>query len=307
MNENIFKLIIRKRRRIVKKYSFIVYSFLKLIVNWSIGSSYARNNREWLQKKTKPKYSIIVPTFKRIGALIDAVKTIRKYTSDYEIIIVNSGSGFLGDRWIEKQRKTGDTIVILDNGRRFGKRVMSQSYFYNLGYKAANGKYVIHFADDCMATPNWLNEATVILENDEMVGLALFFGQPAKYGEHQHTLYKGKLNGVDFYYPIAHWFCGRKADLEKIGFMNEEYNYYCNDLDMTVRVIHILNQKVICCSESKLIHKDKELVFRQKNAGEGDFDYFNKIWKEKVGFDSYDHVTCLIGDEFNENRSKYSV
>lgn len=264
---------------------------------WNAGAVWAEGQRDWLLSGKRPKLSVIVPTFKRIGPLIDCIESIRKYTTDYEIIVVNSGNGGFGDRWLDRQRKAGDVIVVLDNGRRFGKRLKSQSYFYNLGYQLANGDYVVHFADDCQALPGWTDEAYELLDNDPSVGLALFFGQPHVYGEFQHTIYHGTLDGKRHDYPVAHWFCGRKAELASIGFMDEDYNYYCNDLDMTMRVMHRLRKRVVCCSRSRILHLDKALVHRQKGAGAGDVTLFNQRWSAVSGVHVDDSsIAEVLGD-----------
>lgn len=271
----------------------------KIIRNWQEGGKWADQNKDLLNSGHKPLISIIVPTYKRIGPLVDCIASIRRHTTDYEIIVVNSGSGRLGDQWLIKQRQAGDVILIFDNGRRFGRRVMSQSYFYNLGYQMANGKYVVHFADDCQALPGWTTDVISKLDSDPDIGLALFLGQPHEYGKFQNTVYTGK---DDTYYPVAHWFCARKTDLASIGFMDEDYSYYYNDLDLTVRVMQRLRKRVKCSTKSKILHIDKALTYRTRQPVNRDLERFNTLWKHTVGFGADDKLAShLLSEEQTED------
>lgn len=304
MTKLIYKAV-RKLRGLVLRSFYCAAEPLKIISARRNSAKWAEENAHWLTKNTTPLVSIIVPTYNRIGALIDGIQSIRKFTSDYEIIVVNSGSGSWGDRWLIEQSKMGDLILVFDNGRRFGKRVKSQSYFYNLGYKIANGKYVVHFADDCQALPGWMDDVISILESDEQVGLSLFLGQPHTSGKFQHTIYHGIYEGRPHDYPVAHWFCARKTYLASIGYMDESYSYYCNDLDVTVRMIVKLRKRVVCSTKSKILHLDKDLTYREHQKYKGDFERFNTLWSATVGFRADDPSASSILDESVDKETPY--
>jgi GT2 family glycosyltransferase len=292
--------IFRRTHGFIRREIYQFPTLWRIIRSWREADQYAQQDADLLKSNQSPLISIIVPTFRRIGSLVDCIRSIRQYTSNYEIIVVNSGSGILGDLWLISQRRAGDLIVIFDNGRVLGRRVRSQSYFYNLGYRAARGKYVIHFADDCRALPGWTDDVIHILESDAQVGLALFLGQPHEFGKFQHTIYRGQLDGHPQNYPVAHWFCARKDDLAALGYMDEGYNYYCNDIDLTVRMMVVGKKRVVCSTKSRILHLDKSLVRREKLNVDADVHRFNEIWATTVGFRVDDMSKVVIIGEGEE-------
>jgi len=73
--------------------------------------------------------------------------------------------------------------------------------------------------------------------------------------------------------------------------MDDSYNYYYNDLDLTMRVTWVLGKKVICCRTPAIPHRDKAVTFRPAGAGAGDLDLFKACWAERAGIPP-DHVAC---------------
>jgi glycosyltransferase involved in cell wall biosynthesis len=186
----------------------------------------------------KPLVSVVLGSYNRKFFLKRVIRSIRGSQADfaYEIIVVDGGSTDGSTKWLLKQK---DIISIVQHNRGVwkGKPVERRSwgYFMNLGFKCAQGKYVLMLSDDCLLHP------------DAMMNGAAFF---------EERLARGmKLGAVPFYW--RNWPRNKKyfviaiknqvylnhgmylkAALAEVNYINEDdYVFYCADLDLSLRLL----------------------------------------------------------------------
>ena len=97
---------------------------------------------------TIPKFSVIVLFYNRTPELLEmtkrCVESVKKYSQDYELILVDNGSTVRHD-W----ENHCDTYIRL-------KENMGCSGGWNAGLKVSRGKYKVIIGDDTEVSPNWL-------------------------------------------------------------------------------------------------------------------------------------------------------
>jgi len=102
-------------------------------------------------------FSVVVPTYNRLPVLkINLESLLRQDYPDYEIIVVNDGSGDGTAGYLEQLgRERGIRVLTLsDNGVAAAR---------NAGAKAANGKILAFLDDDCAVGPTWLRDLEAAL------------------------------------------------------------------------------------------------------------------------------------------------
>src|SRR5205814_3087641 len=112
-----------------------------------------------------------------------AIESVRSNgtRAPYELIVVDGGSTDGSVAWLTSQNDVV-TIVQHNRGEFRGQPVRRRSwgYFMNLGFKCAQGRYVLMISDDCLLVPGAID-----------LGLARFADLEAE----------GRLiGGVAFYY-----------------------------------------------------------------------------------------------------------
>lgn len=128
----------------------------------------------------KKKVSIIIPCYNHGEFLKKAVESTLKSTfKDYEIIIVNDGSTDAMTHKIikelEQKLQNDKRIKFIHQGN------LGLADARNNGIREAKGEYILTLDADNKIRPNYLSEATEILNNNPKVGIvyayAEFFGE----------------------------------------------------------------------------------------------------------------------------------
>ncbi len=154
----------------------------------------------------------------------------------FEIIVVDGGSddGRMG--WIIRQK---DIISIIQHNRgNWGRGQIpkrSWGYFMNLGFKAAEGKYICMLSDDSLIIPGAIKNGYKYFESqlrsDVNLGALAFYFRDypirKKYGV--------AVNLGNLY--VNHGLFLRKALID-VGYISEdEYEFYFADTDLTLKLI----------------------------------------------------------------------
>jgi GT2 family glycosyltransferase len=182
--------------------------------------------------------SIVLGTFNRKPFLVEAIESARKSSAslEREIIVVDGGSTDGSPEWLVKQQ---DLITIVQHNRVMvgGQSVRRRSwgYFMNLGFKAAQGKYIMMISDDCLVLGDAPTAAIRCAEQltksrHKVGGVAMYFRDWPKEREYyvQRTL-GGRL-------MVNHGLFLRSA-LEQIGWIDETtYDFYKADGDLNLRL-----------------------------------------------------------------------
>ena len=130
----------------------------------------------------KKEISIVLGTYNRKRFLRAAIESIRDngIMVPYEIIVVDGGSSDGTLRWLARQK---DVIAIIQHNRGSVRgqaiRRRSWGYFMNLGFKCAQGNFVLMISDDCLLVPgavmNGLNRFKGLLAQGRSVAAVAFY------------------------------------------------------------------------------------------------------------------------------------
>jgi len=161
----------------------------------------------------------------------------------FEIFMVDNGSN---DGSLEFVKEKYPQIEVVQND------VNNYARANNLGIKASEGKYVALINNDAKVDSNWLIELIKLITKDNSIGAVgskiLFMdGRIQSVGHEEHSAFywvdrgcyeedRGQYNQVAEVSSI----CGcsvlyRKKCLEDAGFLDEDFNMYMEDVDMSIR------------------------------------------------------------------------
>lgn len=185
-----------------------------------------------------PKVSIVLGSYNRKAFLRATIESIRDngIAGPYEIIVVDGGSNDGSVEWLTSQKDIV-TIVQHNRGEFRGRPIERRSwgYFMNLGFKAAEGKYVLMISDDCLLVPGAVNEGVRHFEGALATGkrlgaLAFYWRNWPDQEEYNVGL---TLGGRMF---VNHGMYLRDA-LEEVGWIDEErYRFYHADGDLCLKL-----------------------------------------------------------------------
>lgn len=105
--------------------------------------------------------SIVAVTHNRLDLLQRCIKSIRRNTNDYELILIANAPDEETRKWIEENRP--DKVTINDENIGYPAAV-------NQGANAAEGRYLCFMNDDVMVPEGWLVDMIKHLESDPRVG-----------------------------------------------------------------------------------------------------------------------------------------
>jgi len=183
------------------------------------------------------KISVVIGSYNRLPLLKLCINAIRDELHDleYELIVVDGGSTDGAVEWLSSQK---DIITILQHnrgewhGRVIEKR--SWGYFMNLGFKAAEGKYVCMLSDDALIIPGAIVNGYNLFEEKLSEGAKL--GSVAFYFRDYpiRKKYAVAVNLGSLY--VNHGIYLKKA-LSDVGYISEdEYHFYFADTDLVLKI-----------------------------------------------------------------------
>lgn len=106
--------------------------------------------------------SIVIPVYNNLEMTRECLNSIRQYTEDYEIIVVDNGSS---DGTVEYLAGQKD-VKVIRNDRNLGFACA-----VNAGIRASSGEYVVVLNNDVLVTPRWLSNMVYCAESDPAIGL----------------------------------------------------------------------------------------------------------------------------------------
>ncbi len=208
--------------------------------------------------------SIIIPNYKGNIFLESCLKSLRRqYYCDFEVIIVNNDSRDNSIQFIEFAPKT---INWIDMGYNAGFAAA-----VNTGIRASQGKYVVLLNNDTEVEPGWLEELVHCIEQDEKIfsvsSKMLRFNERNLIDDagDQYTLMgwafqRGNgLNQEKFnrdsecFSSCAGAAIYRKKVFEEIGYFDEQYFAYMEDVDIGFRA-RLFGYRNLYCSSALVYH-----------------------------------------------------
>jgi GT2 family glycosyltransferase len=183
-------------------------------------------------------FSVVLGSYNRGRLLTHAIGSIRENATfaKHEIIVIDGGSTDGSIEWL-LQQKDIITIIQHNRGEFRGKPIDRRSwgYFMNLGFKVAQGKYILMISDDCILLPNSIERGISLLEERQArrksVGGAAFYFRnwPSERDYYVQRTLGGKL-------MVNHGLFLRDA-LEDVGWADEQsYEFYKADGDLCLRL-----------------------------------------------------------------------
>lgn len=219
----------------------------------------------------KPIVSVVLGSYNRRRFLEAALGTIRESSAEVatEVIVVDGGSNDGSFGYLARQK---DVITILQHNRGVfrGRPVERRSwgYFMNLGFKCAQGKFILMVSDDCLLLPGALANGVRLFESrlaeGHKTGAVAFYWRDWPFQEqYRVSLVLGNRMSVN------HGLYLRSA-LEDVGWIDEDrYRFYHADADLALKLWDA-GYEVVDCPDAYVEHyPHANLRVRQTN-GEGE-------------------------------------
>lgn len=191
----------------------------------------------------QPVVSVVIPNWNGAEHLPDCLESLRRQTwRDFEVIVVDNASS---DDSLALLAKYGEVQVLaLKENRGFAGAC-------NAGIAAARGQYIALLNNDTEVDPNWLAEVVAAFERHPRAGMVaskmLLFdrrdtfhtagdfyrldGMPGNRGYLERD--EGQYDTEEPVFSA----CGgsavyRRAMLDEIGLLDEDFFYSCEDIDL---------------------------------------------------------------------------
>ena len=108
-----------------------------------------------------PKTSIVIATKNRLPYLQTLINSIREFTDDYEIVVIDDVSKDGTWEWLQTQDMVSITYT----------KSLPVAIAWNLGCQLAEGEYLQILNDDMEVTPNWLSNQIELYEKTPNPGV----------------------------------------------------------------------------------------------------------------------------------------
>jgi GT2 family glycosyltransferase len=212
-----------------------------------------------------PLASIIIVNYNGRSLLADCVQSVRRYTSSYEIIVVDNASR---DDSVDMVEPGPDLRVI-----RLAKNTGFASAS-NIGIKASKSRNIVFLNSDTIVAPSWLDKLISVTKRYQKVGIVnpklvrpggrpwtldstghvYFYGAGLVYSRGHNEPDSGQFD--KFAELIS---CGfacvliKREVFEQVGLLDERMLFYYEDVDFGIRA-RIAGWRILYCPESVVYH-----------------------------------------------------
>lgn len=262
---------------------------------------------------SRPKVSVIIPTYNRLEFLKESVASVLGQTfTNYELIISDNCSEGGTNRWASSLTKKNSKVRYYRNEENLG---MVRNW--NKGLSRSRGEYVSILMDDDLWEPNFLAETVKILDKKDNVGLVCVHIVPlcstsSKKKEYPENLYKlhshsREVKGIECIRQFLDsvWLVGlpsgilvRKKCFEELG----QFDEICLDPEMWLRI----------CSKYDFYYLDKKLCHWRIHDSEGftstNVDMVYKIYRKFRILDkafAYSYIRDDLKEVFSLKKKAY--
>ncbi|MDR1703033.1 MAG: glycosyltransferase family 2 protein, partial [Sporomusaceae bacterium] len=205
------------------------------------------------------KTSIVILTYNKLDYTKICLESIRRYTWDYEIIVVDNGSTDGTPAWLQTQKDI--TIILNAENKGFAGGC-------NQGIVKSTGDVIVLLNNDTIVTPRWLDNLLICLNSSEKIGAAAVcsnneIGQNLvqadgridnliafadNFNQSNPKLWAEDIRLIGFCLAI------KKSVIDEIGLLDEQFfpgNF--EDDDYCLRM-HLAGYKLIFCRDTFVHH-----------------------------------------------------
>ncbi len=195
--------------------------------------------------------------------LLDCVGSVRKFSKNCELIVVDNGST---DGSPEKLQAWYSDVRLIRNPFNYGFARAN-----NVGMKEAKGKYVVLLNSDTVVTCAWLDRLVECVEKDQRIGLAtpkllrpdgrldstghiFMFKEADARNRGEEEPDNGQYDGLtdlvscDFACVLI-----KRKVWEEIGFLDQKFFFFHEDMDFCIRA-GIAGWRIVYCPSSIVYH-----------------------------------------------------
>lgn len=220
-----------------------------------------------------PLVFIVLLNYNGAEDTIDCLKSLQNvgYSAMNIVVVDNASTDDSVERLIIAQKDYEFIFLISEENNGF-------SAGNNIGIRYALEKdadYVLLLNNDTVVKPDFLSLAVEASENDDSVGLTigkiLYYKEPdliwygggelkQPYNYSIHLGFRENQNKPEFNhqryvtYATGCYFLLKRAAIEKVGLMDEDYFLYCEDTDYSIRMTRG-GFRMLYCPQSVIYHK----------------------------------------------------
>lgn len=241
-----------------------------------------------------PLASVIIPNWNGKAHLETCLNALRKQRfQDFEAILVDNGSDDGSQDYV---REEFPEVRLLDLGQNLGFTGAC-----NAGYAAAEGDYIVLLNNDTEADPGWLQAIADAFERHPQAGSIASRIMLFDRRDHFHSagdyyrvdgipgnrgVWQKDVGQYDNEEPVFSA-CGaaaayRRTMLEEIGFLDDDFYFSCEDVDMGWRA-HLSGWQVIYVPQAVIYHKLKATGGSVTGSYYDGRNFLYLIWKNYPG------------------------
>jgi len=238
-----------------------------------------------------PRVSLIIPHLDGIHHLDGCLGSLRRQTfTNFETILVDNGSTDGSQAFVREHYPEVRLLELMENRGFTGA--------CNAGYRASTGEIIILLNNDTEVDPGWLGVIMDAFEHlphvASVASKMLLFDQRDTFhsaGDYYTTsglpgnrgVWKKDVGQFD-HREYVFGACGgaaayRRSVVEEIGFLDDDYFFSCEDVDLAWR-IHLAGYQVIYLPDAIVYHKLKASVPAGANSSYYDGrNFLYLLWK----------------------------